>query len=191
MVDMAGVKKTPMGVNIDRPIVLVGMMGVGKTTIGKRLAPKLGLNFVDADEEIVAAAGMSISDLFQRHGEESFRRGEAQVIERLLQGPPLVLATGGGALVTKTTRVLVKEKAVSIWLRADIDTILARATRRPTRPLLQNGDPRATLTRLLDERRPFYEQADIHVDSPPGPHNKTVSAVEDAIVAYLKLETAN
>lgn len=167
-----------------RTIVLVGMMGVGKTTVGRRLAPKLGLEFRDADEEIVRAAGMQVSDLFELHGEESFRRGEAQVIERLLSGPPIVLATGGGAILNEDTRRHIREKSLSVWIKADIDVIARRATRRGTRPLLQIGNPRETLTRLLEERRRYYEQADIEIDSQPGPHARTVKVIVDAINAH-------
>jgi len=169
----------------ERTLVLVGMMGVGKTTIGRRLAAKLGMTFFDADEEIVKAAGMSIADLFKEHGEDSFRRGEAQVIERLVNGPPIVLATGGGALTTESTRALIKERTLSIWLRSDIDTILERARRRNTRPLLQTGDARETLLRLMSEREPYYQAADIAVDSQKGPHLKTVNAILDQLRAHL------
>lgn len=153
------------------------MMGAGKTTIGRRLAPRLGLPFFDADAEIEQAAGMTVSDLFQAHGEASFRDGEAKIIKRLLEGPPHVLATGGGALTNTQTRKLVKEKAVSIWIKADIDTIVRRATRRGTRPLLNTGDPKETLTRLLDARKTQYGAADIHIDSQPGPHANTVDLI--------------
>jgi shikimate kinase len=169
-----------------RTIVLVGMMGAGKTTIGRRLAPRLGLKFFDADEEIQTAAGMSVADLFTAHGEISFRQGEAQVIARLLQGPAHVLATGGGAILDAGTRARIKESAVSVWIRADIDTLLKRATRRDTRPLLRDGDPRATLARLLEARAPYYALADIVVDTRPGPHQRTV----DAIVSALKRQLA-
>ncbi|HBS30229.1 MAG TPA: shikimate kinase, partial [Parvularcula sp.] len=134
--------KQDPGFPIDRPIVLVGMMGAGKTTVGRRLAKALGLAFRDADAEIEKAAGMSVSELFEKHGEASFRQGEAKVIARLLAGAPIVLATGGGALTNAATRALIRDKGVSIWLRADVDTLVRRATRRPTRPLLKNGDPR-------------------------------------------------
>ena len=157
--------------------MLMGMMGVGKTTVGRRLAPKLGLAFFDADEEIEKAAGMPVADLFTHHGEESFRRGEAQVIERLLNGPPIILATGGGAPMNSQTRDLIKKHALSIWLKSDIDTLLKRATRRGTRPLLKTGDPRETLVKLLKERTPFYEQADFAIESQPGPHSQTVQAI--------------
>jgi shikimate kinase len=170
---------------IDRPIALVGMMGAGKTTVGRRLALALTLPFHDADAEIESAAGMSVSELFARHGEESFRRGEAQVIKRLLSGPPIVLATGGGALLTPATRKLIAERAISVWIRADIDTLVKRATRRPTRPLLQSGDPKATIAALLEARTPFYEKADVTIDSRAGGHARTVSAIIAALSKHL------
>ncbi|MEL6360644.1 MAG: shikimate kinase [Pseudomonadota bacterium] len=178
------------GSPVARTIVLVGMMGVGKTTVGRRLAPRLGLPFKDADQEIEAASGMSVGDLFEAHGEESFRAGEAQVIRRLVTGPPIVLATGGGAFVNESTRQVVKDHAVSVWLRADVDTIVQRATRRPTRPLLKNGDPKQIISRLLKEREVFYSQADLSVDSAKGPHARTVEKIVDAIAAYTKVELA-
>lgn len=166
--------------------MLVGMMGAGKTTVGRRLAPILGLPFFDADHEIEKAAGMSVGDLFAQHGEASFRQGEAKVIARLLEGPPIVLATGGGAILDPATRALIKARALSVWIRADLDTVLKRATRRTAgRPLLQNDDPRATLTRLIETRAPLYGEADIAIDSRPGPHSKTVEAIVDAIRARL------
>lgn len=161
------------------------MMGAGKTTIGRRLAPRLGLPFFDADYEIEKAAGMSVSELFQQHGEESFRTGEARVIKRMLEGPPHVLATGGGALITPETRRRIAEKAVSVWLKADADTIVRRATRRGTRPLLKTGDPRETIIRLLAEREPFYAAANIHIDSQPGPHTNTVNLLIELLADYL------
>ncbi len=175
----------PLAARLDRPVVLVGMMGVGKTTVGRRLAPILGLKFFDADAEIEKAAGMSISDLFAQHGEPSFRQGEAKVIARLLDGPPIVLATGGGAVTDAGTRALIKERALSIWIRADLDVIDRRASRRGSRPLLKTGDPRATLARLLEAREAFYAEADIVIDSLPGPHARTVEAIVDAINAHL------
>ncbi|MEX6633621.1 shikimate kinase [Hyphococcus lacteus] len=160
-----------------RPVVLVGMMGVGKTTIGRRLAPQLDLPFYDADHEIEKAAGMSVSDLFKTHGEASFREGEARVIKRLLEGPPHVLATGGGALTNEETRTLIAENTLSIWIDSDIETIIKRAGRRDTRPLLQDGDPRETLLRLSKEREEFYRAADIQIQSQPGPHANTVALI--------------
>jgi shikimate kinase len=174
---------------IDRPIVLVGMMGAGKTTVGRRLAKALDLAFHDADAEIEQAAGMSVSELFEKHGEASFRQGETKVIARLLAGAPIVLATGGGALANASTRALVKERAISIWLRADVDTLARRATRRPTRPLLKKGDPKETIARLLNERTPYYEEATLTIDSQPGAHGRTVTAILDALGAHLKSRT--
>ncbi len=182
---MARANVSRLDIPIARTVALVGMMGVGKTTIGRRLAPKLGLAFVDADEEIEKAAGMSVSDLFAAHGEESFRRGEAQVIDRLISGPPVVLATGGGALTNPATRKLIAERTFSVWLKADVDTILERATRRNTRPLLKDGDPRATLSRLLAEREPYYAAADIAIDAEPGPQSRTIAEILEAMRAVL------
>ena len=179
-----GQARKHLDIQCRRPIVLVGMMGAGKTTIGRRLAPVLGLPFFDADAEIEKAAGMSVSDLFAAHGETSFREGEARVIKRLLDGEPLVLATGGGALTNPDTRDLIADKAVSIWIRADIDTIARRAGRRGNRPLLKTGDPRETIKRLLGEREAQYAAADIHIDSQPGPHSNTVALIVE------KLESA-
>ncbi len=172
-------------IQCQKPVVLVGMMGTGKTTIGRRLAPRVGLPFFDSDAEIEKAAGMTVSELFEAHGEESFRDGEARVIKRLLEGPPHVLATGGGAVTHPDTRALIKDHTISVWLRADVETLARRATRRDTRPLLRTSDPAATLTRLAKEREPFYAEAHIHADSQPGPHEQTVSLILDKIAAYL------
>ena len=166
-----------------RPLVLVGMMGAGKTTIGRRLAQRLDLPFFDADHEIEVASGMSIADLFKTHGEASFRKGEASVIKRLLEGPPHVLATGGGAVTTPSTQRLIAEKALSIWLRADLETIAQRALQRDTRPLLKNDDPLETLARLTKEREPYYAAANIHVESQSGPHANTVDMIIEALEA--------
>lgn len=183
-------RKPPPLPKIDRPIALVGMMGAGKTTVGRRLALALDLPFHDADAEIEDAAGMSVADLFARHGEESFRRGEAKVIRRLLSGPPIVLATGGGALLNPATRKLVAERAISVWIRADIETLTKRATRRATRPLLRSGDPKQTIARLLDEREPFYDAADLKIDSRAGGHARTVAAIVAALSHYIAGERA-
>ncbi len=157
------------------------MMGVGKTTVGRRLAPYLGLPFRDADEEIESAAGMPVADFFASHGEAAFREGEAKVLRRLIDGPQIVLATGGGAMTQDATRRLIRERALSIWLRAEVDTIVRRATRRDTRPLLRTGDPAAIVRRLLHERTPHYAEADLAVDSVDGPHRETVEVILSAL----------
>ena len=162
-------------------LVLVGLMGVGKSTIGRRLAARLGLPFVDADEEIERAAGMTIQEIFDRHGEAAFRDGERRVIARLIDGLPKVIATGGGAFVNADTRQLILDKATAIWLDADIDVLVARVSRRDGRPLLKGKDPREVLTRLATERSPFYAQAPIRVRSTDSPHDATVEAIVEAI----------
>jgi shikimate kinase len=164
-----------------RSVVLVGMMGAGKSSIGRRLATRLGIPFVDADAEIEKAAGMSISDIFATHGEPDFRAGEARVILRLLDGGPQVLATGGGAFMNPDTRAAIKAKGVSIWLNADFDVLMRRIKRRQDRPLLRTDDPAATLQRLIEERYPTYGLADFTVQSREVPHEKIV----DEIVALL------
>ncbi len=169
-------------------IALIGMMGAGKTTIGRRLAKALHMPFKDADAEIERAAGMAVGELFERHGEESFRNGEAQVIERLLSGQPIVLATGGGAVTHAQTRRLLKERALTVWLRADLDTLARRATRRPTRPLLKTDDPRGVIEKLLKDREPFYAAADIVIESQPGPHARTVDEMLAKIRHYTEKE---
>src|SRR5271165_323521 len=168
-----------------RSVVLVGMMGAGKSTIGRRLAARLGVPFLDADSEIEAAAGMSIPDIFEAHGEPHFRDGEARVIARLLESGPAVLATGGGAFMREETRGRVGAKAVSIWLKADIDIIMRRVRRRADRPLLQTADPEATVTRLICEREPVYQIANLTIASREVPHDKIVDECVDALHAYL------
>jgi shikimate kinase len=168
-----------------RSVVLVGMMGVGKSTIGRRLAARLQLPFVDADMEIEAAAGMSIPDIFETHGEPHFRDGEARVIARLLEGGPAVLATGGGAFMREDTRSRIGSRAVSIWLKADADTIMRRVKRRVDRPLLQTADPAQTVGRLIEEREPFYRRADLTIWSREVPHDKIVDECIDALHARL------
>lgn len=165
----------------DRPIVLVGLMGVGKTTIGRRLAQRLGLAFVDADEEIEAAAGMTIAEIFEIFGESYFRDGERRVIARLIDGRPKVIATGGGAFMNEETRALILEKATAIWLEADLDTLVERVRRRSTRPLLKDRDPREVLSELAKVRNPIYALAPIHVRSQPSPHDATVQAILKAL----------
>ncbi len=177
---------------VDRPIVLVGLMGAGKTTVGRRLAGVLHLPFVDADEEIEKAAGLSIPEIFELHGEAEFRQGERRVIARLMQGPPRVLATGGGAFMNEETRALVRARAVSVWLRADLDVLMRRVEKRDSRPLLRGGDPRATMDRLIAERYPVYAQADLTVDSNNGPHSSTVVNVIRALAQHQRtIRTSN
>jgi shikimate kinase len=161
----------------ERSIVLVGLMGAGKSTIGRRLAAALKLPFNDADHEIETAAGCSISDFFDRYGEPAFRDGERRVIARLLDGPRHVLATGGGAFMDPTTRALIKARGLSVWLRADIGLLMERVSKRPTRPLLKNSDPRGTMERLMKERYPIYAEADMTVDSNGGPHDAIVQKI--------------
>ena len=157
-----------------RSVVLVGMMGAGKSTIGRRLSSRLGMPFLDADAEIEAAAGMSIPDIFESRGEPDFRDGEVRVIARLLDSGPAVLATGGGALMRKETRDRIREQAVSIWLKADAEVVMRRVKRRSDRPLLQTADPASTVERLIKEREPLYQQADLTVWSRDVPHEKIV-----------------
>jgi shikimate kinase len=168
-----------------RLVVLVGMMGAGKSTIGRRLAARLNLPFVDADTEIEAAAGMTIPEIFEVHGEPHFRDGEARVIARLLDAGPAVLATGGGSFMREETRRRIGEKAVSIWLKADPDVIMRRVKRRADRPLLQTVDPAATVNRLISEREPTYQHADITISSREVPHDKIVDECLDALHAKL------
>jgi shikimate kinase len=162
-------------------LVLVGLMGVGKSTIGRRLAARLGLPFVDADDEIERAAGMSVQEIFDRHGEAAFRDGERRVIARLIDGSRKVIATGGGAFVNEQTRQLILDKATAIWLDADIDILVGRVSRRDGRPLLKGKDAREVLMRLAEERGPFYAQAPIRVRSTDSPHDATVEAIVEAI----------
>ena len=169
---------TPPGaLSADRTVVLVGLMGSGKSTIGRRLAKRLGLQFVDADEEIESAAGCSIEDIFTFHGEEAFRDGEHRVIRRLLEGPVHVLATGGGAFLDERTRTVVAEQAISVWRRADLDVLLRRVRRNDSRPLLKNGDPKEILTRLKEERDPIYALAELTVDSGDGAADAVVEDI--------------
>ena len=168
-----------------RCVVLIGMMGAGKSTIGRRMAARLRLPFLDADTEIETAAGMSIPDIFETHGEPHFRDGEARVIARLLDGGPAVIATGGGAFMREETRGRVRDKAVSIWLKADAEVIMKRVRRRTDRPLLQNADPEATVNRLLGEREPVYGTADLTILSRDVPHDKIVDECMDALHTKL------
>jgi shikimate kinase len=173
-----------------RSVVLVGMMGAGKSTIGRRLAARLRLPFLDADIEIEAAASMTIPEIFAAHGEPYFRDGEARVIARLLDNGPAVIATGGGAFMREETRNLIRAKAVSIWLKADADVIMKRVKRRADRPLLQTEDPAATVSRLLEAREPVYQSADLTIWSRDVPHDRIVDECLDALRARLGDGTA-
>lgn len=171
----------PLSSTIDRPIVLVGLMGVGKTTVGRRLAQRLDLTFVDADEEIEAAAGMTVAEIFERFGESYFRDGERRVIARLVDGTPKVIATGGGAFMNEETRTLILDRATAVWLEADIEVLVERVGRRATRPLLKGRNPRDVLRDLAKVRNPIYALAPIHIRSQPSPHDATVKAILKAL----------
>ncbi len=171
-----------------RSVVLVGMMGVGKSSIGRRLSARLAMPFVDADTEIEKAAGMSIPDIFARHGEPDFRSGEARVIARLLDAGPQVLATGGGAFMNEATRDAIKTKGVSIWLSAEFDVLVRRvAKRKNDRPMLQTDDPAETLRQLLKVREPVYALADIAVQSRDTAHDSIVDEIVEALAAHLQV----
>lgn len=152
-------------------------MGAGKTTVGRRLARRLDLEFADSDFEIEKAAQMTVGDIFSAYGEDYFRDGERRVISRLMDGPPRVLATGGGAFINQETRSLMKDKSITIWLDASLDVLLERTSRRDTRPLLKDGDPKDILKHLLAERGPVYAQADIKIQSSDGPHDTVVNSI--------------
>ena len=169
----------------DKVVVLVGLMGAGKTSIGRRLAARFGLEFVDADSEIEAAAGCSIPDIFAAHGEAAFREGERRVIARLLDRKGIVLATGGGAFIDPQTRRLIDDKAISLWLRADLDLLHKRVSRRDNRPLLRGGDRREILSGLIEERYPVYAEADIVVDSRDEPHDAMVRRIVACLAEHL------
>jgi shikimate kinase len=168
----------------DRPVVLVGLMGAGKSSIGRRLAQRLDLPFIDADKEIETAAGCTIEEIFERFGEAAFRDGERRVILRLLDQPPHVLATGGGAFMDPVVRARVGEVAISVWLHADIELLVKRVSRRNNRPLLKGGDPRTVLERLIEQRYPIYAQADLRIDSADGPPEQTVQKVIDELQRF-------
>jgi shikimate kinase len=172
---------------IDRPVVLVGMMGVGKSSVGKRLATLLRWPFVDADDEIERSAQMTIPEMFERYGEDYFRDGERRVIGRLLadECAQSVIATGGGAFCNEATRRLILDRAIAVWLDSDVETLVERTSRKDNRPLLRDGDPREILGRLRDERAKHYEQAPIHVVSACGPHTHTVHRVLQGISQWL------
>ncbi|WP_299438446.1 shikimate kinase [uncultured Rhodospira sp.] len=166
-----------------RPVALVGLMGAGKSCVGRRLAAALGRSFIDADDEIVKAAGLSVSDIFSLYGEAAFRDVERKVMARVLTGPPCVLATGGGAFMDAETRALIRDRAVSVWLRADLEILVARTAGRTHRPLLNTGNPRDTLKRLMEERYPVYGEADLVVDTGADSADHTTARVLAALAA--------
>jgi shikimate kinase len=173
-----------------RALVMVGMMGAGKSSVGRRLASRLSMPFVDADTEIEKAANATITDIFERHGEAYFRDGERRVIQRLLDGQPKVLATGGGAFVHPETRAAIKANAISIWLKADREVLMSRVKRRSNRPLLKTDDPAAVIERLIEERAPYYAEATIHVQSRDVAHDIVIDDILAALADYLHGEAA-
>lgn len=173
-----------------RPLVLVGMMGAGKTTVGRRLASRLGRQFIDSDEEIERAAQMSIPEIFEQRGEGEFRAGEMRVIARLLKEKDIVLATGGGAFVNPETRALVKAEALSVWLKADLDVLFERVSRRSNRPLLKTADPKGTLEKLIADRYPIYEEADVTVISRDVPQDNVAADVIGVLLDHIKTRQA-
>ncbi|MGD9867296.1 MAG: shikimate kinase [Hyphomicrobiales bacterium] len=180
-------KATRIGSRLgDKSVVLIGLMGAGKTAVGRRLASQLSLPFVDADSEIERAAGMTVSEIFNGHGEAYFREGERKVIARLLENGPQVLATGGGAYMNEDTRRNVAARGVSVWLRADLPVLLERVARRDNRPLLKRGDPAEIMKKLMDERYPIYEQSDITVRSRDVPHDVIVDEIVNALDRQLR-----
>ena len=181
---------TELAKRLDRPVVLVGLMGVGKSTVGRRLAKRLGLPFVDSDSAIEDAAGYTAAEVFERYGEQDFRDGERRLVARLIDGEIRVIATGGGAYVDARTRQLLNDRAITVWLDAPVDILAERTARRNTRPLLKNGDPKGTLQRLAEERRPSYEEAHIHVKSGDGAHKDVVDAIIQALEEHLSKRTA-
>jgi shikimate kinase len=168
-----------------RPIVLVGMMGAGKTTVGRRLAARLGRHFIDSDEEVEKAAGMTIEDIFKAHGEADFRAGEVRVIARLLKDTDLVLGTGGGAFMNADTRALIKSSAVSVWIKADFELLFHRVQRRSNRPLLKTPNPRKTLEELIEKRYPTYAEADVTVVSKDVPQDQVAAEVIEALLWHF------
>ncbi|HET9811566.1 MAG TPA: shikimate kinase [Sphingomicrobium sp.] len=170
---------------LDRPIVLVGLMGAGKSTVGRRLARRLDLPFVDSDDAIGDAAGLSAAEVFERFGEADFRDGERRLVARLIDGEVRVIATGGGAYVDQSTRELLNQRAITIWLDAPVEVLADRTGRRDTRPLLRNNDRKGTLARLSEERGPAYAQAHIRVESGESRHKDVVDAILEALAAYV------
>ena len=165
----------------DRSIVLVGLMGAGKSTVGRRLAKRLGLGFVDSDDEIERAADQTIPEMFDRFGEPSFRDGERRVIARLVDGPPKVIATGGGAFMSEATRQLILERCIAVWLDVDVEILAERVSRRNHRPLLKDREPLPLLRELATTRNPVYAQAHLHVRGEPAPHERCVQQIVEAL----------
>jgi len=178
-------KQTVLSLLAGRPLVLVGMMGAGKTTVGRRLAARLDRRFVDSDEEIETAAGMSIEDLFKAHGEPEFRAGEARVVARLLREDNIVIGTGGGAFINAETRALILEHAVAVWIKADFELLFTRVSRRSNRPLLKTANPRETLKTLIEARYPIYAEAHLTVVSTDVPQDQVASDVIEALLTHL------
>ena len=190
MLERGPLMNSPPPLSVPRTVALVGLMGAGKSAIGKRLALRLGLPFVDADDEIERAAGCSISEFFERFGEAEFRAGERRVISRLLAGPQHVLSTGGGAYMDDETRALMRKHAITVWLRADLEVLHERVRKRTHRPLLRQGDPKDILARLIDQRYPVYAQADLVVESTAQPPDVTTDQVLDALRRHLEPQAA-
>jgi shikimate kinase len=174
-----------LGKRLDRSVVLVGLMGVGKSTVGRRLAKRLGLSFVDSDDEIADAAGYPPAEIFERYGEQDFRDGERRLVARLIESEIRVIATGGGAYVDPNTRKLLNERAITVWLDAPVDILAERTSRRDTRAQLRNGDPKSVLQKLDEERRPSYAEAHIHVKSGDGAHKDVVEAIVHALEEFV------
>jgi shikimate kinase len=176
---------TDVGKRLDRPVVLVGLMGVGKSTVGRRLANRLGLPFVDSDAAIEDAVGLSAGELFERYGEHDYRDGERRLVARLIDGEVRVIATGGGVFVDPRTRALLKERTITVWLDAPVAVLAERTARRDTRPLLKTEDPKGTLERLAQAERDAYAEAHLHVKSGEGAHREVVEANVQALEAHL------
>jgi shikimate kinase len=172
--------------HLDRPIVLVGLMGVGKSTVGRRLARHLGLPFVDSDAEIEGASGFSAAEVFEKFGEKDYRDGERRLVARLVDGQVRVISTGGGVFVDPRTRELLKTRTITVWLDAPVEVLAQRTSRRNTRPLLRTEDPKATLRRIAEEERPAYAEAHIHVRSSDGAHRDVVDAIVKALDDHLR-----
>lgn len=176
---------TDVGKRLDRPVVLVGLMGVGKSTVGRRLARRLGLPFIDSDAAIADSVGYSAGELFERYGEQDYRDGERRLVARLIEGEVRVIATGGGVFVEPRTRALLNERGITVWLDAPVEVLAERTARRDTRPLLKNDNPKATLERLAEVERRAYAEAHIHVKSGNGFHGEVVEQIVKALEARL------